>query len=321
MSTIFSELKKREFKIERPAKMNRLARREARWGLIFLSPWILGFLMWTLIPMVASLIFSFTDYNLLEPGQTKWLGLQNYIKMFKDPTIRTSMRVSLRFAAISLPIGILQPILMAALLNDERLRGRRFFTTLFYLPYIVPLVSAVYIWSGILNTQTGWVNMALEAIGIKGPDWMNSPQWIYPSLIIIGLWGAGNSMLFCLTAMQNIPTELYDAAKVDGAGKFAQFRHITIPMITPVIFYNLVLAAIGILQYFIIPYVLKGGSGEPGNTTMFYAMQLYKQAFAYSRMGYAATMAWVLFLATLIITAILFATSKYWVYYAAAEEN
>jgi multiple sugar transport system permease protein len=301
--------------------MSKLARGEARWGLLFLSPWIAGFLLWTLLPMVASLIFSFTDFELLHPEEIQRVGLGNYVALFNDPVVRHSAMVSLRFALIAVPVGILQPIIMAALLNDERLRGRRFFTTLFYMTYIVPLVSAVYIWQGMLNTQTGWIDRALEVMGLNGPDWFNDVRWIYPALVIIGLWGVGDMLLFTLAAMQGVPTELYEAARVDGAGRFATFRHITLPLITPVIFYNLVLSLIGIFQYFIIPFVLTGGTGRPGDKTRFYAMQLYKEAFGYRKMGYAAAMAWVLFVVVFIVTMVVFATAKYWVYYAAEEER
>jgi multiple sugar transport system permease protein len=301
--------------------MSRLARREALWGLLFLSPWIAGFLLWTLLPMAASLLFSFTDFNLLHPRDMRWVGLDNYVQFFaRDPIVRQAALVSLRFAALAVPVSIVQPILMAALLTDRRVRGRRFFITLFYMPYIVPLVSAVYIWRGIMNDQTGWINLALTSLGLAAPDWLNDPAWIYPALIIIGLWSVGDMLLLNVAAMQGIPAELYEAARVDGAGRLGSFRHITLPMITPVIFYNLVLSLIGIVQYFIIPYVLKGGTGEPGNTTRFYAMQLYKEAFVYYKMGYGATMAWVLFVFVLAATILLFATARYWVYYVAEEE-
>ncbi|MCP4541771.1 MAG: sugar ABC transporter permease [Chloroflexi bacterium] len=319
MTTMFSEfsLKNLSFKRE---KMSRLARSEAMWGLFFLSPWILGFLFLTLLPMSASLFFSFTDYNLLHPEATEWIGIGNYVHFFtQDPIVQQSALVSIRFAIIAIPIGIAQPILMAAMLNHSGLRGRRFFTTMFYLPYIVPLVSAVYIWQGMMNDRTGWINMVLEMIGINGPDWFNDIRWIYPALVIIGMWGVGDMLLFTLASMQGIPTELYEAARVDGAGGIEAFLNITLPMITPVIFYNLVLSFIGMFQYFVIPFVLTGGTGRPGDSTRFYAMQLYKEAFGYRKMGYAATMAWVLFVFVMIVTIVLFVTGKYWVYYAAEE--
>jgi multiple sugar transport system permease protein len=233
----------------RRRKKSKRARREAVWGLIFLSPWLIGFLLWIFLPMVASLLFSFTNYNLIHPEENRWVGLANYLKFFKDPVVRQSTVISLRFALISLPIAIVHPILMAALLNNKNLRAKRFFTTLFYMPYIVPMVSAVYIWQGVMNTQTGWINLFLKKMGIIGPDWLFSTTWIYPALIIIGLWGVGDMMLFHLTAMQGIPTELYEAARIDGAGPILSFLHITLPMITPVIFYNLILSVVGILLY------------------------------------------------------------------------
>jgi multiple sugar transport system permease protein len=320
VSTAFSELSLKNLKFAR-TKMTKLARIEALWGLLFLAPWIVGFMLWTLGPMVASLVFSFTDFNLLHREEIQWVGLDNYRLLFTDPNVKTAVSVSLRFAAMALPIGILQPIVMAALLNDERLWPRRLFTTLFYLPSIVPLVSAVYIWQGVMNTQTGWINRFLEAIGIAGPDWLNSQAWIYPSLVIIGLWGVGDMMLYTLATMQGVPTELYEAAQVDGAGRSTQFRHITLPMITPVIFYNLILSSIGIVQYFLVPFVLKGPNGDPGNATWFYGMHLYKEAFAYSKMGYGATLAWMLFLFVLVVTIFLFWSSRYWVFYSAGEEK
>lgn len=319
--SVFSNLSIKSLKTGRRKKLGKLARFEAQWGLIFLSPWIIGFLFLTFIPMLASLAFSFTNYDLLHPDQIEWIGVKNYVQLFSDPLIRKTTLVSIRFALIALPVGILQPILMACFLNAKLLTGKRIFTTLFYMPSIVPLVSAIYIWQGMLNTRLGWVNLALESVGITGPDWLNSTAWIYPALVLIGLWSVGDMLLYHLAAIQGIPTELYEAAKVDGAGWIDTFFHITLPMITPIIFYNLIMSFIGIFQYFIVPFVLTGGTGRPGNTTKFYAMQLYKEAFAYRHMGYAATMAWMLFMAVMIITIILFSTAKYWVYYATGDDR
>jgi len=318
MSTMFSELSLKKLRGAR-LKLSELGRREAKWGLLFLSPWIIGFFLWKFLPMIASLVFSFTEFNLLHREDISWIGLENYRHFFKDPLVATSTKVSLTFAAIALPIGIVQPILMAALLNDGRLWAKRLFTTMFYMPRIVPLVSAVYIWGGMMNTRTGWINIALEAVGIPGPDWLNSVTWIYPALVIIGLWGVGDMLLYTMATMQGIPTELYEAARVDGAGRMTTFRHITLPLISPIIFYNLVLSSIGIMMYFLVPFVLKGPAGDPGNSTWFYGMHLYKEAFAYSNMGYASTMAWMMFMFAILVTIILFLTQKYWVFYAGAE--
>jgi len=317
---MLSELNSKNLRFGKRVKLGSLAKREALIGLAFISPWIIGFFLWTFGPMLASLLFSFTDFNLLHREEIQWIGLDNFRRFFSDPLVAQAVKVSLTFAVIALPVAVIQPILMAALLHDGRLWARRLFTTLFYMPTVVPFVSAVYVWSGIMNTQTGWFNRALAVIGIQGPDWLGSQVWIYRSLVMIGLWGVGNMMLMTLATMQGVPTELYDASEVDGAGPFTQFRHITLPMITPVIFYNLILTSIGIVQYFLVPFVLKGPNGDPGNATWFYGMYLYKEAFSYSNMGYGATMAWMLFLFVMVFTVFLFATQKYWVYYAGGED-
>jgi len=317
---MLSELNSKNLRFGKRVKLGSLAKREALIGLAFISPWIIGFFLWTFGPMLASLLFSFTDFNLLHREEIQWIGLDNFRRFFSDPLVAQAVKVSLTFAVIALPVAVIQPILMAALLHDGRLWARRLFTTLFYMPTVVPFVSAVYVWSGIMNTQTGWFNRALAVIGIQGPDWLGSQVWIYRSLVMIGLWGVGNMMLMTLATMQGVPTELYDASEVDGAGPFTQFRHITLLMITPVIFYNLILTSIGIVQYFLVPFVLKGPNGDPGNATWFYGMYLYKEAFSYSNMGYGATMAWMLFLFVMVFTVFLFATQKYWVYYAGGED-
>ena len=187
------------------------------------------------------------------------------------------------------------------------------------MPYIVPLISGVYIWQGMLNSETGWINRLLAEIGIMGPNWLNDVNWIYPALNIIGLWGIGNAFLITLASMQGVPTELYEAARVDGANPWRRFRSITIPMISPVIFYNLVLSLIGLFRYFEIPYILSQGTGEPGQSTMFFTIHLYKQAFVFKEMGYGSALAWVLFVLAFIATFILFLSARYWVYYSNEE--
>ncbi len=292
--------------------------REALWGLAFLSPWFIGLAAFILLPMFATLALSFTNFNLVQAQELRFVGLDNYVKLIQDTQAHTAMLVTLKFGAIMLPIAIGLPIALAALLNAKSLLGKAIFRTLFYMPFIVPMVSAVYVWSGMLNTQSGWINRALEAIGPVGPDWLNSTTWIYPALAIIGLWGIGQGMLYLLAAMQGVPTEMYEAAQVDGAPALTRFFRITLPMITPVIFYNLILTVIALFQYFLVPLVLKGGTGDPGNSTLFYNLYLYKQFFTYQDMAYGATLAWVLFMIVLGVTALLYGTQKYWVY--SAEE-
>ncbi len=294
-----------------------LGRREATWGFIFLSPWMFGFLAFYLIPMAASFVLSFTNFNLTQPEAIRFIGLENYRQLFRDPLVWRSLWITIRFMLFSVPVSIILPLLLATLLNARPLWGKRVFRTLFYMPTIVPLISAIYIWQGYLNARTGWLNRFLALFGVEGPDWLNSVVWVYPALILIGFWGIGSAMLTMLAGMQQVPTELYEAAKVDGAGAVRNFWHITLPMITPVIFYNLILSVIGHFQYFIIPWVLQGPTGDPGGATMFYNLYLFKVAFVYVNMGYGATLAWVLFLLALGATIFLFGTAKYWVYYAA----
>lgn len=297
----------------------KLTRRQVRWGWIFISPWIIGFLAFTLLPMLASFIFTFTDFNITEPDQIAFVGIDNYLKLFKDPDAKTSLLVTLRFTVIAIPIAILQPIAMAALLNAKNLWAKRFFITLFYMPFMVPLISVIYIWRGVLNSETGWLNRALDFIGINGPNWLNDTTWIYPALVMIGLWGAGNAMLITLAGMQGVPTELYEAAKVDGANRWQSFTTITLPMISPVIFYNLVLSLIGLFQYFSVPYIMSRGTGDPANATLFYNIHFYRTTFRFQDMGYGSTLAWLLFFIAFAVTVIVFWSAKYWVYSPGGE--
>ena len=296
-----------------------LARRERNWGLIFLSPWIAGFLIFFLIPMVASLIFSFMRYNLVRPAETTFVGLGNWRRMFTDPLVRQSLVVTGRFLLVSVPLHLAFALGLAVLLNAKALFGRNVFRTLFYMPVMVPAVAGAVIWRGVLNTQSGWINRSLEAIGITGPGWFNDARWVIPGLTILGVWGVGNAMLVLLAGLQNVPTELYDAAKVDGAGPLYSFFKITLPMVSPIIFYNLVLSLIGAFQYFLPTFVLFNGNPGPDNAANFYMLNLYKEAFVYFDMGYASALAWGMFIVALVVTMGLFASAKRWVYYAAGD--
>lgn len=292
------------------------------WGWIFITPWIVGFLAFIFIPMVASFLFTFTDFNLNHPEDIRFIGLGNYEKLANDPKAHDALETTLLYMTFALPISIVLPLSLALLLNSDYLWGKTLFRTLFYMPFLVPSVAIVGIWNGFLNPQSGWLNRLIESVvDIQGPDWINSVTWIYPSLLLMGVWGSGNAMLVMLAGLQGVPTELYEAAKVDGAGPFTRLRVITIPMISPVIFYNLILSTIGIFRYFDIPYMLNGGTGHPGGTTYFYNVHLYKEAFTFQNMGYGATLAWFLFLIAMTVTVALFATARYWVYYAGGEER
>jgi multiple sugar transport system permease protein len=304
-----------------------LARREMRSGMIFLSPWIIGFLVFTFLPIIASLLFSFMDMkvtdNILKPN---FVGFANWQQLMKDPQIwageggtRGSLWITVRFGIIALPIGILLPLGLALLMNNDHLRGRMAFRSLFYMPYIIPFVAAIYLWGGMLNPETGWINRALMELGVpRGnvPNWANDINWVYPTYVIMGIWGIGNAMLIMLAGLQNVPTELYDAAKVDGANVIQSFRNVTFPLISPVIFYNLTLSIVGLFQYFLVPLVVNNGTGRPGGATMFYNVYLYKTFFTFQNMSYGSAMAWLLFIFILLATLVLFGTARYWVYYA-----
>ena len=306
--------------------MRPLARREMRLGLIFLAPWIIGFLGFTLLPMIFTLVFS-TKQLTIEEGLMggKFVGFGNYVQYFKDPQIWSSsgtpgaMWITIKFGLIALPVGIFLPLILALLMNNKYVLGKMAFRSLFYMPYIVPFVAAVFLWGGMLNPETGWINRALMGMGIPKenvPLWANDMNWVYPTYVIMGIWGIGNAMLIFLAGLQGVPTELYDASTVDGANIWQQFWNVTFPMISPVIFYNLVLSIVGLFQYFLVPLVVNLGTGAPGGSTMFYNLYLYKTFFSFHNMGYGSTLAWGLFSMILIVTIALFATSKYWVYYA-----
>ncbi len=295
------------------------AKREFRQGMFFLSPWILGFLAFTLIPMIATVLFTFVDLRITEGilNPTTFVGLENYRTMAGDPQAWKSMWITIRYGLIALPIGIIAPLGLALLMNSPQLKGQMVFRALFYMPYIVPFVAAVFLWGGMLNPETGWINKSLRALGVENPPlWANSPDWVYPAYVIMGIWGIGNAMLIMLAGLQGVPTELYDAAKVDGAGSWRSFWAVTFPMISPVIFYNLVLSIVGLFQYFLVPLVVNQGTGRPGGATMFYNLYLYKTFFTFQHMSYGATLAWLLFMVILVVTVLLFWSAKYWVYYA-----
>jgi multiple sugar transport system permease protein len=310
-------------------KMTPAARREMWVGLAFLSPWLFGFMIFTLIPLVATIIFSFANLKITDgiTSPLKFVGLNNYAQYFSDPQLWSlssgnpgAWLITLKFGLLSLPIGILVPLALALLVNSKNLKGQTLARTLFYLPSIVPLVAGVFIWGGMLNSESGWINRALMGMGVPKdmtPGWINSATWVYPSYVIIGLWGLGSAMLINLAGLQGVPTELYDAAKVDGANGVQSFMNITFPMISPVIFYNLVLGMVGLFQYYLIPFVLNNGNGSPGGTTMFYNVYLVRTFLTFQNMSYGATMAIGLFIAILGATFVLFVTAKYWVYYAA----
>jgi multiple sugar transport system permease protein len=255
----------------------------------------------------------------VRPEATKFVGLANYARLFSDPTIATSLGSTVKFAVIAIPLLMGASLFFAVLLNDPRLRGKSTFRTLVYMPMMIPLVASTLVWMGFLNTETGWLNAILGFFGLPQPDWINSEAWIYPSLSLIGLWGIGNFMLINIAGLQNVPTELYEAARMDGAGTWTSFRRITIPLISPVLFYNLVIILIGTFQYFTQAYTMTNGRGDPNNATLFINLVLYREGFVFNHMGYAAAIAWMLFAIVFVLTIGLFAFARKKVYYAGGE--
>jgi multiple sugar transport system permease protein len=287
---------------------------------------MIGFVLFYFLPMVASFGLSLFNFNPAVPDEAVFIGFDNWYRaLVVDEEVRLSFIRTIHFAAISLPIGLGFALFLAILMNSEHVIGRNVYRTLFYMPTMIPLVATVLVWNGVLNEQTGWINVIIErltgiqATGTQGLRWLANPRLVYYAYTMFGLWGVGNAMIIFLAGLQGVPTEIYEAAQIDGASWFARLRKITIPLITPVIFYQLVLGVIGSLQYFLAPFVLNDGTGFPEGMTRFYMVYFFKQSFAFFNMGYGATLAWLMFIVAIIVTVILFGTAKYWVYYASEE--
>ena len=290
--------------------------REALWGYVFLGPWLVGLVLFTAGPIIASLVMSLTNFDLLHAGQTRFIGIDNYVRMSSDPLVGQALAATIKFAIIVIPTTMLASLGIALLLNHPRLSGKGALRTLVYMPMMIPLVASTMVWTGFLNTETGWLNKGLEMLGIPGPDWISSEVWIYPALTLMGLWGIGNFMIINIAGLQSVPTELYEAARIDGAGWWTQLRRITIPLISPVLLYDLVITLIATFQYFTQAYTLTNGRGDPNNATLFINLELFREAFVFSRMGYGAAIAWLLFAIVLLLTAALFLVARNRVYYA-----
>jgi multiple sugar transport system permease protein len=299
-----------------PRRRDTAAGRESFSGLAFVSPWIIGFAIFYALPMLASLVLSLTDFDPRRTDEIHFIGLGNYAQMLSDPILLQSLGVTLRFALLVVPTTLAFALGVAMLVNSTLLAGRNVFRTLFYMPMQIPIVASTVVWIGVLNAGNGWLNMALGSVGIPGPDWLNSTTWVHPALLLMGLWGIGNMMLIFLAGLQSVPTELYDAARVDGAGPWTSFRNITLPMISPVLFYNLIIALIATFQYFTQAYVISNGRGDPARETLFFNLNLYREGFAFFHMGYASALAWLLFAIVLGLTLILFRSAGSWVYEA-----
>ncbi|HEY4228222.1 MAG TPA: sugar ABC transporter permease [Candidatus Limnocylindrales bacterium] len=302
-----------------PTRAGTLSRREARYGLLFISPWIIGFLAFTLIPMLATLVFTFLNITLAQDEPLRFVGLDNYTRMLNDQHVWDSLTVTFKFAILWLPISIAVPFFVALGLNSRHIRGAGIMRTLFFLPYVVPFVAGVLVWEQMLG-DNGWINGFLKLVGVANPpSWLFDAGAIYPALAMMGIWGIGAGIIINLAGLRGIPTELYEAARIDGAGAWASLRNVTIPLMSPIIFYTLILGVVDVLQYFLVPLVLKNGTGEPAGATLFYNLNLYKTFFTYQQMSYGATLAWFLFALTLGVTLVLFLLARGRVFYAGAR--
>lgn len=282
-------------------------------GLGFLSPWIFGFLLFTLLPVGMSFYYSLCDYSLLQPPL--FIGFANYRDLMADPVFWKALVNTFKYAVMALPAGMLVSLGLALLLNAP-IRGQAIYRTIIFLPSLVPTVASAMLWLWLFNAKLGLINTMLRGIGIEGPGWLTTPEWAMPALALMSLWGVGHTVVIYLAGLQDVPRELYEAAELDGVGPLSRLRNVTLPLISPVIFFNLVMAIIGTLQVFAIPFVMTGGG--PARATYFFTMYLYDNAFTYLKMGYASAMAWIQLVIILCLTGIAFWSSRRWVHYQGA---
>jgi multiple sugar transport system permease protein len=312
----------------------KLARKEAKWFYVFIAPWILGFIFFTGGPVIASLYLSFTRYNVASPPE--WLGLGNYADMFQDRIFYKSVQVSAYYTVLSVPLGILLSLALAMLLN-QKVPFLGVFRTLYYLPSLVTGVSVALLFQWLLNPAFGIVNFLIGwlvgptgviPLGIAGPGWFYQEDWVVPAHVVLSMWSFGGSMLIYLSALQGVPTALYEAATIDGAGVWGKFRNVTLPMISPVILFNFITGIIGAFRVFTQAYVISGtvggggqAFGSPNYASMFYVLYLYINAFRRYRFGFAAAQAWILFIVILVLTLLSLRVSRQAVYYESASEE
>jgi multiple sugar transport system permease protein len=303
-------------RLSRPGFKWNLRRREALAFYLFIAPWIIGFILFYLGPILASFYFSLTEWDLLTPP--KFVGLDNYERIFtRDPLFWKSLRITSIYTFSYVPLDLVGGLLVALLMN-QRIRGIGLFRTIYYLPSVLAGVAYVVMWMWMFNPQAGLINTLLSYAGIQGPRWLQDPQWALPALILMSLWGVGRSMVIYLAGLQDIPGELYEAAKIDGANSWTEFWSITLPLLTPSILFNLVFGIIMTFQSFTNVFVATNGG--PLNSTLFYVLYLYRKAFEHLSMGYASALAWILFIIVLACTLIIFRTSGRWVFYRGTGE-
>lgn len=276
-------------------------------AMVFISPWVIGLIAFTLIPIVSSFYYSLTNYNVID--QPKFIGLTNYTKLLSDKVFRKALYNTLYMIVLGVPITTFVAISVSVLLNNKNLRGSSGFSVIFFIPTLVPTVIASLLWIWMLQPDTGIINRILGYMGITGPGWIASPTWAKPAFILIMIWTCGNAIIIYLAGLQDIPTTLYESASIDGAGFFRKTISISIPLLRPVILFNVVTLIINVFQWFAEPLIIT--EGGPNNATNFYSLYLYQNAFQYFKMGYASAMAWILLLIALIIIGVLFKIMKF----------
>ena len=301
------------------AIVRRSSRQEARnriAGLLFISPWLIGLLAFTIYPILSSLYYSLTYYDIINPP--RFIGLANYSDMLlKDKLFKVALGNTVYFVGLGVPAALVTAFLLANLLNNN-IRFRPVFRTIFFIPAIVPAVATAMVWLWIYNTHYGIIDSFLASQGLQVIPWLSSPQWAKPSLIIISCWAQGNAIVIFLAALQDVPRSLYDAALVDGANRWQRFWHVTIPMCTPAILFVLLTGLIDTFQTFTLPWLLT--EGGPNSATEFYGLYLYRNAFRFFKMGYASALAWILFLVIVAVSIAIFRSSARWVYYGGQTE-
>lgn len=292
------------------------SRREALVAYLFLSPWLIGFVVFLAGPMIASLYFSFTEYNVMSPP--RWIGLANYTRMFTDDLFFKSLDVSARYTLLSVPLGIAAALAIALLLNQP-IMARGIFRLIFYLPSIISGVAVATVFAWLFNYRFGVLNYLLSWVGIPGPNWLGHPRWALWAFVLMSLWGVGGNVVIFLAALQGVPRSLYEAAELDGATETQRFWRITLPLISPAVLFVSITGIIYTFQTFTQAFILT--QGGPANATLFYLYYLYKNAFTWFEMGYASALAWVLFLIIITCTLLLLRTSGRWVYYEGEERG
>jgi multiple sugar transport system permease protein len=304
--------------------LTRGERKNLRTGLLFISPWLVGFVAFNLYPALASLYYSFTNFKILQTPL--WVGLDNYTKLINDPIFWKSLTNTLYITVVGVPLAVVVALGIALLLNRRGIRGIGIFRTIFYLPVVIPGVAAAILWIFLLSPINGLLNQSLRVVGVAGPGWFFDPAWAKNGIILMSIWAAGDVVIIYLGALQGVSRTLYEAAEVDGAGAWVKLRHVTIPMISPAILFNLITGAIAAFQSFTQAYVISAGVGRGNdgsiggvqNSLLFYGLNLYNEGFRYFQMGYASALAWILLVLILIATLVLLRASRSRVYYESA---